>query len=95
MSGERSPFTMPIVTGKNERYPEMIAFGITPVMPILPSTMMIMGPMARIGIVCEAMIQGIRLRSSVRTCTMPMARAMPRSVPKTNPSTVADAVTHV
>ena len=71
----------------------MIAFGITPVMPILPSTMMIIGPIARMGIVCEAMIQGIRLRSSVRTCTMPMAIAIPNSVPNANPSSVAEAVT--
>ena len=33
-------------------------------MPIAASTTMIIGAMARMGIVCEAMIHGIRLRSS-------------------------------
>ena len=42
-------------------------------MPIAASTTMTIGAIARIGIVCEAMIHGIRLRSSVATCTMPTA----------------------
>ncbi len=36
----------------------------------MPSTTMTIGAIARIGTVCEQMIHGIRLRSSVRTCTM-------------------------
>ena len=39
----------------------MIAFGTRPVMPIEPSTTMTIGAIARIGMVCEAMIHGIRL----------------------------------
>ena len=42
-------------------------------MPTAASTTMIIGAIARIGIVCEAMIHGIRLRSSVARCTMPTA----------------------
>ena len=38
----------------------MIAFGTRPVMPIEPSTTMTIGAMARIGIVCEEMIQGMQ-----------------------------------
>ena len=59
----------------------MIAFGSRPVRPIEASTTITIGAMARIGIVCEAMIQGIRLRSSVRECTIATAIAMPSSVP--------------
>ena len=62
-SGERKPFTMPMTMGKKQRYMEMIDFGSRPVKPKLPSTTMIIGAMARIGMVCEAMIQGIRLLS--------------------------------
>ena len=57
---------MPMATGKKQRYMEMIDFGSRPMKPKLPSTTMIMGAMARIGMVWEAMIQGIRLRSRVR-----------------------------
>jgi hypothetical protein len=57
---------MPMATGKKQRYIEMIDFGSRPMKPKLPSTTMIMGAMARIGMVWEAMIQGIRLRSRVR-----------------------------
>src|SRR5688572_30356512 len=55
---------------------------------------MTIGAIARIGTVCEAMIQGIRLRSRVRTWTMPAASTMPRIAPKTKPSMVAEAVIH-
>ena len=51
----------------------MIAFGRSPVTPIEASTTITIGAIARIGIVCEAMIQGIRLRSSVRECTIATA----------------------
>ena len=47
---------------------------------------MIIGAIARIGIVCEAMIQGIRLRSSVVTWTISTASRMPSTVPKAKPS---------
>ena len=52
-----------------------------------------MGAMARIGIVCEAMIQGISERSSVGTCTMPSASTQPRAVPSTKPSMAEESVT--
>ena len=63
-----------------------MAFGKRPVMPMEPSTTMMIGAMARIGIVCEEMIQGMRLRSSVFTWTISTARTMPRREPKPNPS---------
>ena len=66
---------MPIVTGKKQRYIEMIALGTRPTMPMEPRITMIIGAMARIGTACEAMIQGMRLRSSVRTWTMPSHNA--------------------
>ena len=57
------------------------------------STTMIIGAMARIGIVCEAMIHGIRLRSRLRAWTIATASAMPSSVPITKPSSVEESVT--
>ena len=54
---------------------------------------MIIGAMARIGMVCEAMIHGIRLRSSAATWTMPTASTMPSTVPKAKPSSVEESVT--
>ena len=62
-------------------------------MPTAASTTMIIGAMARIGMVCEAMIHGIRLRSSVATWTMPTAIRMPSAVPKAKPSSVDESVT--
>ena len=67
-----------------------MAFGKRPVMPMEPSTTMMIGAMARIGIVWEEMIQGMRLRSSVFTWTINTARTMPRREPKPNPSNVED-----
>ena len=54
-----------MVTGKKQRYAEIIDFGKSPVSPIEPSPTIIIGAIARIGIVCEAMIQGITLRFKV------------------------------
>ena len=53
---------------------------------------MIIGAMAKIGIVWLAIAQGITLRSIARLCTMPMASRMPAPVPMANPSSVADRV---
>ncbi|MNL87587.1 hypothetical protein D3C87_2168130 [compost metagenome] len=53
---------------------------------------MTIGAMARIGTVCEAMIQGIRLRSSDFTWTMPTAMTMPSRVPMTKPARVEESV---
>ena len=44
---------------------EIIDFGKSPVSPIEPSPTIIIGAIARIGMVCEAMIQGITLRFKV------------------------------
>ena len=44
----------------------MIDFGSRPCRPIAPSTTMTIGATARIGTICEQMIHGIRLFSSVR-----------------------------
>jgi hypothetical protein len=84
---------MPIATGKKHRYIEMSDLGIRPVSPIDPSTTMIIGAIARIGMVCEAMIHGRRLFSSERTCTIAIARPMPSIVPKMKPTSVDDSVT--
>ena len=51
------------------------------------------GASARIGTICEQMIQGSRLFSSTRLCTIISASPMPSSAPSTNPSRVADSVT--
>ena len=83
---------MPIATGKNDRYIEISAFGTSPVMPTAPSATTTIGAIARIGIVCEAMSHGIRLRSSVRTWTMPIASAMPSTAPSAKPSKVEESV---
>ena len=45
----------------------MIAFGKRPVTPNAPRTTMIIGAIARIGIVCEAIIQGKTLLFKVVT----------------------------
>ncbi len=71
----------------------MIDFGKSPVIPIEPSTTMTIGAMARIGIVWDEMIQGMRLRSSVRTCTMRTASTMPSRAPIAKPTRVEDRVT--
>ena len=65
----------------------------TPVTPIDANTTITIGAMARMGMVCEAMIHGIRLRSRVVTWTMPTAIAMPSAVPKAKPSSVEASVT--
>ena len=62
---------------------------------MLPSTTMIIGAIARIGMVCEAMIQGSSERSSVGTWTMPTASRMPSAVPMTKPSRVEESVTQL
>ena len=71
----------------------MIAFGKRPVTPIEASTTMTIGAIARIGIVCEEMTQGIRLLSRLRECTMATAIRMPSSVPMRKPSSVEASVT--
>jgi len=53
---------------------------------------MIIGAMARIGIVWLAMAQGITLMSMARECTMPTARSTPATVPMAKPTSVADRV---
>ena len=54
---------------------------------------MTMGAMARIGIVCEAMIQGSRLFCSDRAWTIRTASMIPTTVPIAKPSSVAARVT--
>ncbi len=71
----------------------MIDFGSRPCKPIAPSTTMKIGASARIGTICEQMIQGSRLFSSTRLCTISSARPIPKSAPNTKPSSVADSVT--
>jgi hypothetical protein len=87
--------TIPIVTGKKHKYIEISAFGSSPVKPMLPSTTMIIGAIARIGMVWEAMIQGSNERSRVGTWTMPTASRMPNAVPMPKPSSVEDRVTQL
>ena len=71
----------------------MIALGSNPVNPRLPSTTTIIGAIARIGIVCDAMIHGISERSSTVTWTIPIASSTPMASPRAKPATVADSVT--
>ncbi len=54
---------------------------------------MTIGAMARIGIVCDVMIQGIRLLSRLRACTIATAIAMPSAVPMAKPRSVEESVT--
>ena len=54
---------------------------------------MMIGATARIGTVCEATIQGIRLASTLRRCTIAIASAMPSSEPRAKPVSVAERVT--
>ena len=83
---------MPTATGKNERYIEISAFGSNPAIPTEFSTTMIIGAMARIGMVWLAITQGITLASVVRSCTIVIARSTPSSAPIAKPSNVADSV---
>jgi hypothetical protein len=71
----------------------MIDFGSRPVIPIDPRTTMTIGAMARMGIVCEEITQGMRLRSRVFTCTTSTASTMPSTVPKPKPTSVEESVT--
>ncbi len=85
---------MPMVTGKKHRYIEMMDLGKIPVRPTDPSTTITMGAIARMGMVCEAIIHGIRLLLSSLECTMATASPMPSSIPSANPKSVEDSVTH-
>ena len=71
----------------------MIDFGSRPCSPIAPSTTMKIGASASIGTICEQMIQGSRLFSSTRLCTIISASPIPSSAPRKKPSSVADSVT--
>jgi hypothetical protein len=57
-------------------------------MPTEFSTTMIIGAIARIGIVWLAMAHGITLISIARLCTIPTASNIPSPVPIMNPSRV-------
>ena len=87
--------TSATATGKKHRYIEITAFGKTPVIPMLPRMTMTIGAIASTGTVCEAMIQGKRLRSSVREWTISTASSAPSAVPMAKPSSVAELVTAV
>ena len=50
-SGDRGPFTIPTTSGKKHKYMEITYFGKSPVIPIDPSTTIIIGANARIGTV--------------------------------------------
>ena len=54
---------------------------------------MTIGAMARMGMVCEAMIQGSRLFCSARPCTISTASKMPTTVPMAKPRSVEASVT--
>ncbi|MCY1241478.1 hypothetical protein D9M72_543820 [compost metagenome] len=61
-------------------------------MPIALRTTMIIGAMARIGIVWLAITHGISERSMARLCTMPTASRIPSAAPMPKPSRVAESV---
>ena len=54
---------------------------------------MMIGAIARIGMLWLATIHGIRLRRSALTCTIATASAIPSSTPMTKPASVAEIVT--
>ena len=65
-------------------------------MPVTSNWFMIttiIGASAMIGIVCEAMIQGMRLRSRLAACTIITASSMPSTEPTAKPRSVASSVT--
>src|SRR3546814_1900547 len=72
--GLRSPLTMPTTTGKNDRYAEISAFGSSPDSPTAFSTTMIIGAIARIGMVWLDTTHGISERSTARLWTISTAR---------------------
>ena len=72
---------------------EIIAFGTRPDRPTAFSTTMIIGAMARMGMVWLVMIQGISDLSMARFSTIETASPMPRMVPMAKPSSVEDRVT--
>ena len=78
--------------GRSDRYIEMIAFGSSPVTPTEFSTTMIIGAMARIGMVWLAITQGITLASVVRSCTIADRQQDPEPA-QHEPASVADSVT--
>ncbi len=53
---------------------------------------MIIGAMARMGMVCEAIAHGITLISMALLWTIPTASKIPASVPITKPASVAERV---
>ena len=72
----------------------MIVFGTAEdSIPTLFDTTTIIGASATIGIVWLMIAHGITLRSIARDCTMPIAIAIPSTVPVTKPSSVAHSVT--
>src|SRR5437016_2127317 len=80
-SGERSPRSPAMVTGKKVRYAEMTATASHPPRNQITTT----GAIAMIGTVCEATTYGTSARSSIRECTNTIARASPSTAPNTNP----------
>ena len=58
------------------------------------STTIIIGAMARMGMVCDVIIHGIKDLSKTREWMMPTAKIIPSTVPNTKPSIVADKVIH-
>ncbi len=71
---------------------EIKAFGKRPDMPMEFRTTIIIGAMARIGIVCDAITHGISDLSMALLSTMATASTIPSTVPMPNPMSVADSV---
>ena len=84
---------MATVTGKKHRYMAITALGATPEKPSVPRITSTMGAIASTGTVCEATIQGMSARSSVRLCTIKMDSKRPSAVPMTKPIKVLCPVT--
>ena len=72
----------------------MIAFGNRPCTPTELRTTIIIGAIARIATVCEAIAQGITLMFIALLWTIPIAKIIPKDVPITNPNNVEDNVIH-
>ena len=71
---------------------EISALGMRPETPMEFRTTMIIGAIARMGIVWEAITQGISDLSMARLWTMAMASTMPSTVPMAKPISVAESV---
>jgi hypothetical protein len=85
---------MPTTTGKKLKYALIIALGKIPCNPTELKTTMIIGAIANMGMVCDAIAQGITLISIALLYTIPIANKIPSPVPIAKPRRVELKVIH-